>query len=93
MFLLPATLPQLFRPGNFKAIFANLPKVKKGDQVIVEAGEQKFEYQVEGLKVVNPDETWVINPPDTNGRYLSLMTCVPPGLYLKRLIVLAKLES
>ncbi|KKR80409.1 MAG: Sortase family protein [Candidatus Daviesbacteria bacterium GW2011_GWA1_41_61] len=88
-----SSLPQLFRPGNFKAIFANLPKVKKGDQVIVEAGEQKFEYQVEGLKVVNPDETWVINPPDTNGRYLSLMTCVPPGLYLKRLIVLAKLES
>lgn len=86
-----SSLPQLFRPGNFKAIFANLPKVKKGDKIFVEAGEQKFEYKVEGLKIVKPDETWVINPPDTEGKYLSLMTCVPPGLYLKRLIVLAKL--
>lgn len=87
-----SSLPQLFRPGNFKAIFAKLPDIKKGDSIIVEAGGQKFTYIVEGLKIVDPKETWVINPPDTNGRYLSLMTCVPPGLYLKRLVVLAQLR-
>lgn len=87
-----SSLPQFFRPGNFKAIFANLPKVKKGDEIIIEAGNQKFKYMVEGLKVVNPSETWVINPPDSTGRYISLMTCVPPGFYLKRLIVLGRLE-
>lgn len=87
-----SSLPQFYRPGNFKAIFANLPKVKKGDEIIVEAGGQKFEYIVEGLKIVDPSETWVINPPDSTGRYISLMTCVPPGLYLKRLIVLGRLK-
>lgn len=87
-----SSLPQFYRPGNFKAIFANLPKVKKGDEIIVDAGEQKFEYVVEGLKIVDPSETWVINPPDNTGRYISLMTCVPPGLYLKRLIVLGRLK-
>lgn len=87
-----SSLPQFYRPGNFKAIFANLPKVKKGDEVFVEAGGQKFTYKVIGLKVVDPKETWVINPPDNQGRYLTLMTCVPPGLYLKRLIVLAELK-
>lgn len=87
-----SSLPQFYRPGNFKAIFANLPKVKKGDVISVDAGEQRFEYIVEGLKVVNPSETWVINPPDNTGRYISLMTCVPPGLYLKRLIVLGRLK-
>lgn len=87
-----SSLPQFYRPGNFKAIFANLPKVKKGDQILIDAGGQRFEYIVEGLKIVNPSETWVINSPDNTGRYISLMTCVPPGLYLKRLIVLGRLK-
>lgn len=96
-----SSLPQFFKPGNYnneavsssayKAIFANLPNVKKGEKIIIEYGGQKFEYIIQGLKVVDPKELWVINPPDNEGRYLSLMTCVPPGLTLKRLIVLAKL--
>lgn len=87
-----SSLPQFYKPGNFKAIFAHLPEVKKGDEIIIEAGGQRFSYLVKGLKIVNPEEVWVINPPDEEGRYLSLMTCVPPGLYLKRLIVLAELK-
>lgn len=87
-----SSLPQLFRPGNFKAIFAHLPEIKKGDEIQVTAGGTQFSYVVEKLTVVDPKETWVIKPPDEKGRYLSLMTCVPPGLYLKRLIVLAKLQ-
>jgi len=86
-----SSLPQLFRAGNYKAIFARLPEIKKGDKIFVSAGGQKFTYTVLNLKVVDPKETSVINPPDSEGRYLTLMTCVPPGLYLKRLIVLAKL--
>ena len=87
-----SSLPQLFRPGNFKAIFAHLPEIKKGNSIILDAGGQRFEYVVSGLKIVDPKETWVINPPEENGRYLTLMTCVPPGLYLKRLIVLAEIK-
>lgn len=87
-----SSLPQLFRPGNYKAIFAHLPEIKKGAEVVIDASNQTFTYVVEGLKIVNPKETWVINPPDQEGRYLTLMTCVPPGLYLKRLVVLAKLK-
>lgn len=87
-----SSLPQFFSQSNYKAIFSKLPDIKKGDLIIVEAGGQKFEYIVKGLNVVDPKETWVINPPDQQGRYLSLMTCVPPGLYIKRLVVLAKLK-
>lgn len=87
-----SSLPQLFRPGNFKAIFAHLPEIKKGDSIVLDAGGQRFEYIVTGLRIVDPKATWVINPPDSNGRYLTLMTCVPPGLYLKRLIVLAQIK-
>lgn len=86
-----SSLSTLYRPDNFKAIFANLPQLKKGDSVYTETNNQVFEYKVVSIKIVDPRDITVINPPDTTGRYLTLMTCVPPGLYLKRLIILAEL--
>lgn len=80
-------------PKDTPAFFANLPTIKKGDEVILDALGQRYVYKVLGLKAVDPKETSVILPPDEIGRYLSLMTCVPPGVNTKRLIVLAKLES
>lgn len=77
---------------SFKtAIFARLTDLKKGDEILVEAGETRFEYLVTELKVVDPNDLSVIPPPDKLGRYISLMTCVPPGLNFKRLIVLGKM--
>ena len=74
-----------------KATFAHLTDLKKGDEIFVSAAGTQFKYQVIELKVVDPKDTSVINPPDTSSRYLTLMTCVPPGLNTKRLIVLAKM--
>lgn len=74
-----------------KALFANLTDLKKGDEITVEAGGAKFKYQVTSLKVVNSSDISVINAPEGQGRYISLMTCVPPGLNFKRLVVLGKM--
>lgn len=74
-----------------KALFANLTGLKKGDEITVEAGGAKFKYQVISLKVVDPSDISVINAPEGQGRYISLMTCVPPGLNFKRLVVLGKM--
>lgn len=87
-----SSLPQFFSQGNYKAIFSKLPDVKKGDVINIEAGGQRYEYIIKGLTIVDPKDIGVINPPDSTGRYVSLMTCVPPGLYLKRLVVLAELK-
>lgn len=77
---------------SFKnAVFAKLQDLKKGDQIMIEAGGAKFVYQVVELKVVDPKDLSVITPPDALGRYISLMTCVPPGLNFKRLVVLGKM--
>jgi sortase A len=70
----------------------NLLKIKKGDEINIETPGQLFTYVVQGMKVVDPKDVSVINPPDQVGRYLTLMTCVPPGYNVKRLIVLAKLK-
>lgn len=75
-----------------KAWFVDLPKIKKGDTITVEVLGQSFVYTVSGLKIVDPKDIGVIKPPDNEGRYLTLMTCVPPGFNAKRLIVLAKLR-
>lgn len=74
-----------------KAIFAKLSDLKKGDQIIVETPGSRFVYEVTGFKVVNPLDVSVIAAPEMQGRYVSLMTCVPPGLNLKRLVVLGKM--
>ncbi len=76
-----------------KPIFANLLSIRKGDDITLNVLGQKFTYQVVGLKVVDPKDTSVLNPPDSEGRYLTLMTCVPPGFNTKRLIVLSKLKE
>lgn len=81
-------LPKIFQKSP---TFANLPDIKKGAEVIVTAGGIKYIYKVIEIKIVKPDDVSVINPPDASGRYITLMTCVPPGLNTKRLIVVGKL--
>ncbi len=76
---------------NQKALFANLPNVKIGDNITLTALGSKFTYRVTDIKVVAPEDISVINPPDEVGRYISLMTCVPPGFNTKRLVVIGKL--
>lgn len=73
------------------AVFGSLSDLKKGDEIIIEASGTKFRYVVLNLKVVDPSDVSVINPPEPLGRYISLMTCVPPGLNFKRLVVLGKM--
>lgn len=79
-----------FIPGQ-RAIFAKLTDLKKGDEILVEAANSKFKYRVVEIKVVDPSDLSVIPAPDEVGRYISLMTCVPPGLNYKRLIVIGKM--
>ena len=74
-----------------QALFSNLTDLKVGDQMIVDTSGSRFIYEVIGFKIVDPSDLSVISAPDTMGRYISLMTCVPPGLNFKRLIVLGKM--
>lgn len=75
------------KPGNYKEIFKNLEQVKAGDEIILWYQKKEFRYQVSEIKVVNPDQVSVLKP--TSKEQVSLMTCVPPGTTLKRLIIIA----
>lgn len=87
-------LPQFFSPRSYLSIFSTLYTLNRGDQVSVSLPDSsKFDYVVIGMAVVGPDDTWVLKTPDRQGRYLSLLTCTPPGFKTERLVVLAKQVS
>lgn len=81
-----------FATKESKAFFAKLPDVKKGDEIIVDALGQRYTYTVVDLRIVDPKDISVLFPPDSNGRFISLMTCVPPGFNTHRLVVVGKLS-
>lgn len=84
-----SALSKFFAGEN--APFAKLTDLKRGDEISVQAGSTKFVYKVVEIKVVDPTDLSVIPALEEQGRYISLMTCVPPGLNLKRLIVIGKM--
>lgn len=84
-------LPQFYDPANYRAIFSKLSDLEVGDDVYVEIEGQRLHFTVQYAKVVDPRDTSVLAPISANGRNLTLMTCVPPGTNLKRLVVITHL--
>jgi len=87
-----SVLPQFFNPQNYVTIFSTLPTLIKGDQVFIDFNDVRYTYLVEELKEVSPNDVNILAQKYDNA-YLSLVTCVPPGTYLRRLVVIAKLTK
>jgi len=85
-----STLPQLYKPYDYKSIFTFLPSLQKGDKIFIKVGDIVYQYEVFEMFVVSPSEISVLNH-EFDDSYLTLITCVPPGTYWKRLVVKAKL--
>jgi len=87
-----SVLPQFFNPKNYKTIFSTLPTLEEGDEILVDFDGVEYHYQVIKMIEVSPDDVSILEQ-RYDGEYLSLVTCVPPGTYLRRLIVMAKLVN
>jgi sortase A len=85
-----STLPQLYQPNDYKSIFTFLPSLQKGDKIFIKFDDIVYQYEVFEMFVVDPTEVSVLNQ-QFDASYLTLITCVPPGTYWKRLVVKAKL--
>jgi len=85
-----STLPQLFNPKDYKSVFTYLPKLEVGDRVFIKINGGQYEYEVYDMFIVNPDEVSVLEQ-QFNDSVLTLVTCVPPGTFLQRLVVKARL--
>lgn len=76
-----------WRDGSLNTVFALLPEIKEGDEIIVTYQGKIFRYRVVETKEVTPKETKGFL--EGNREQLTLMTCVPVGTNLKRLLVIA----
>jgi len=76
-----------YKPGEYKEIFRNLEDLQNDGEIIIWYNGQEYKYKVTSKTTVDPSQVDVIQP--TTQEQVSLMTCVPPGTTLKRLIVVA----
>ncbi len=86
-----STLPQFFRgTKDYKTVFATLPTIKVGANINLTYDGLDYTYKVTEKIVVEPTD---LSPLEQrfDDSYLTLVTCVPPGTYLYRLNVKARL--
>lgn len=87
-----STLPQLFDPKNYKAIFATLHTIKVGDEIFTKIDGAIYKYTIFSINITNPEDTNIFSQSYDNS-YLTLVTCTPPGTVWKRLVIRANLAS
>jgi len=85
-----STLPQFFNADNYLTIFSTLPTIKIGADIFIDYAGVKYIYRVSRMYEVKPNDVWVLKQ-DYNQKTLKLITCVPPGTKLRRLVVEAEL--
>jgi len=83
-------LPQFFNPKNYMSIFSLIPSMELGDEVIIKFDGITYTYRVIDKKEVKPDNIAVLEQP-FDSEYLRLITCTPPGTYLRRAVITAAL--
>lgn len=83
-----------FKGGNFKTVFALLPHIENGAEIIVSNGEGKvFHYIVSQSFVAQSTDTHLLDQGDKKEQILTLQTSYPIGTALKRYIVVAKINN
>lgn len=87
-----SVLPYFFNPKDYKTIFSTLPSLDEGDEIFVNFEGITYRYVVEEMHVVNPEDVSVLEQ-RYDDSYISLITCVPPGTYEKRLWVKGRLQK
>lgn len=87
-----STLLWFYNPRDYKSIFSKLPSLKIGDTIQARVDSITYTFKVYEMSIVYPDDLSVLRQQNDNS-YITLVTCVPPGTYLKRLVVRGRLEK
>lgn len=85
-----SVLPQFYNPNNYKTIFSTIPTLKNGDEIFIRFDGVQYTYVVFDMIVTEPSNLTPLEQ-RFDDSYLTLVTCVPPGTYWKRLNVRARL--
>lgn len=85
-----SVLPQFFNPKSYLTIFSTLYKLKQSDEILINFDNVEYKYLVEEMYEVASTDLSVLEQ-RFDGRYLTLITCTPPGTYLRRLVIKARI--
>ena len=83
-----SVLPQFYNPANYLTIFSTLHTLKPGDTMEIMADGATYTYKITQMYEAMPDDLSPLAQ-SYDGRHLTLITCTPPGTYLRRLIIKA----
>lgn len=75
--------------GDYKTIFARLPKAKLDQEIILHFQGTTYHYRVIETKIVSPNDLSVLGQP-TDKKILTLQTSYPLGTALRRFLVIAE---
>lgn len=78
-----------WQQSSYNTVFALLPKITVGDEILITYNQTQYRYLVADKKEVSPKDVSVLKQGD--GKTLTLVTCIPVGTALKRLVVTATL--
>jgi sortase A len=78
-----------YNVGQYNAVFFLLGKLTKGDNIEIYYKDNKYEYIVSEVKVVDATDVKYLGKLG-EGNTLTLQTCYPPGTTLKRLVIVAQ---
>ena len=87
-----SVLPQFFNPKQYMTIFSTLYRLKTGDEISVTFDNITYKYLVNDIYETLPSDLSVLEQ-RFDGRYLTLVTCTPPGTYLRRLVIKAQIVA
>lgn len=79
----------VFDDGNYKFVFVQLEKLQAGDIFYMNYNSTRYTYRITEKKVILPNQVSTLIYP-TDKPLVSLVTCVPVGTALKRLVVTAE---
>lgn len=82
-------LPQFFNPKSYMTIFSTLYRLKTGDEINLTFDNVSYKYLVEDIYETLPSDLSVLEQ-RFDGRFLTLITCTPPGTYIRRLVIKAQ---
>ena len=86
-----SVLPQFFNPKNYLTIFSTLYKLNQGDEIILRYDKSTYKYVVDEMYEIQPTDLSVLEQ-RYDSKNLTLITCSPPGTYLRRLVIKAQLS-
>ncbi len=74
-------------PDDVVTAFTRLFKLNIGDNIKINFEDKNYKYTIKKIKEINPDDVEVLQ--NNGGKTLTLMTCSPPGLNSRRLVITA----